>query len=58
MQAKLLLEKNPKTCQAIWDTLPFEVELSRGGKELYGDCPVSIPKENSQTECEIGDVGY
>ena len=58
IKAKLLLDKNPKTCQAIWDALPFEVKLSRWGKELYGDCPVKIPTENSQTECDVGDVGY
>jgi len=58
VKAKLLLDKNPKTCQAIWDALPFEVNLSRWGEELYGDCPVTIPAENSQTECDIGDVGY
>ncbi|MFX1594862.1 MAG: cyclophilin-like family protein [Promethearchaeota archaeon] len=45
VKAKLLLDKNPKTCKAIWDALPFEVNLSRWGEELYGDCPVSIPAE-------------
>ncbi len=58
VKAKLLLDKNPKTCQAIWESLPFDVNLSRWGEELYGDCPVSIHEENSQTECEVGDVGY
>jgi len=58
VKAKLLIDKNPKTCQAIWDALPFDVNLSRWGEELYGDCPVSIPEENSQTECNVGDVGY
>jgi len=58
IKAKLLVDKNPKTCQGIWDALPFEVSLSRWGEELYGDCPVKIDAENSQTECEVGDVGY
>ena len=58
VRAKLLIDKNPKTCQAIWDALPFNVNLSRWGEELYGDCPVAIPEENYQLECEIGDVGY
>ncbi|MFX0141286.1 MAG: cyclophilin-like fold protein [Candidatus Hodarchaeota archaeon] len=58
IKAKLLTDKNPKTCQAIWEVIPFEVDLSRWGEELYGDCPVSSPAENSQTECEVGDVGY
>ena len=58
VKVKLLKDKNPMTCQAIWEALPFDVKLSRWGEELYGDCPVSIPEENSQTECDIGDVGY
>ncbi len=58
IRAKLLINKNPETCRAIWNALPFEVNLSRWGEELYGDCPVSIPEENSQTECNVGDVGY
>jgi hypothetical protein len=58
VKAKLLIDKNPKTCQAIWESLPFNIKLSRWGEELYGDCPVSIPEENSQKECDVGDVGY
>ena len=55
---KLLLEKNPKTCQTIWDSLPLELHLSTWGEELYGTIPVNVDAENSQTECEIGDIGY
>ena len=58
VRAKLLISKNPETCKAIWNALPFDVNLSRWGEELYGDCPVSIPEENSQKECNVGDVGY
>ncbi len=28
VKAKLLIDKNPKSCQAIWDALPFEVNLA------------------------------
>ena len=58
IKAKLLPDKNPKTCQAIWSALPFQVNLARWGEELYGRIPVEIDAETSQTECEIGDVGY
>ncbi|TFG20484.1 MAG: DUF3830 family protein [Promethearchaeota archaeon] len=58
VKAKLLLDKNPKTCKAIWDALPLELHLSRWGEELYVDIPISISAENSQEECEIGDIGY
>ena len=58
VKAKLLVEKNPKTCKAIWDSLPLELNLSRWGEELYGDIPVSIDPENPQVECEVGDIAY
>lgn len=58
IKAKLLVNKNPKTCRAIWDKLPFDLRLSRWGEELYGEIPVKIGEENSQVDCEIGDVGY
>jgi hypothetical protein len=58
IKAKLLTDKNPETCKAIWENLPFELNLSRWGEELYGEIPVSIDKENSQVDCEVGDIGY
>ena len=36
----------------------MELHLSRWGEELYGDIPVSIDPENTQVECEVGDIGY
>jgi len=32
--------------------------LARWGEELYGPIPVKLEEENSQVECEIGDIGY
>ncbi|TFF98134.1 MAG: DUF3830 family protein [Promethearchaeota archaeon] len=58
VKAKLLKDKNPKTCEAIWNVLPLELNLSRWGEELYGRIPVEIERENDQVECEVGDVGY
>ena len=58
IKAKLLTDKNPKTCEAIWDALPFDLNLARWGEELYGEIPVSLGEENSQVDCEVGDVGY
>jgi hypothetical protein len=58
IRAKLLREKNPETCEAIWNKLPFELNLARWGEELYGEIPVSLRRENSQVDCEVGDVGY
>ena len=58
IKAKLLTNKNPETCKIIWKNLPFELNLSRWGEELYGEIPISIELENSQIECEVGDIGY
>ncbi len=58
IKAKLLVDKNPETCKSIWENLPFKLNLSRWGEELYGEIPVSIGEENSQVDCEVGDIGY
>ena len=58
VKARLLREKNPETCKAIWDNLPFDLKLARWGEELYGEIPVTIDRENAQVDCEVGDVGY
>ena len=58
IKAKLLTDKNPETCKSIWENLPFNLNLSRWGEELYGEIPVSIDMENSQVDCEVGDIGY
>ncbi|MHA1534377.1 MAG: cyclophilin-like family protein [Promethearchaeota archaeon] len=46
IKAKLLTDKNPETCKTIWENLPFKLNLSRWGEELYGEIPVSIDMEN------------
>ncbi len=56
--AKLLLDKNPKTCKAIWDILPLKISLSRWGDELYGSIPLKLEKENAQEDCDVGDIAY
>jgi hypothetical protein len=58
IKAKLLIDKNPKTCKAIWEKLPLNLNLSRWGEELYGEIPVALGREKSQVDCEVGDVGY
>ncbi|MGV9172067.1 MAG: cyclophilin-like fold protein [Promethearchaeia archaeon] len=58
VKAELLTEKNPKTCEKIWQNLPLDLNLSRWGEELYGSIPVKIEEENAQEECEVGDIGY
>lgn len=58
VKAKLMPNKNPLTCKAIIEKLPFEIKLSRWGEELYGEIPVETGIENGQVDCEVGDIGY
>jgi len=58
VKARLLREKNPETCKAILNNLPFDLNLARWGEELYGEIPVTMGRENAQVDCEVGDVGY
>ncbi|MBD3254015.1 MAG: DUF3830 family protein, partial [Candidatus Lokiarchaeota archaeon] len=46
VKAKLLPDKNPNTCKAIWDKLPLNLNLGRWGEELYGTIPVKLDTEN------------
>mgnify|MGYP006303600229 CR=1 FL=1 len=58
MEAELLLENAPKTCDALWNALPLTLNLSSWGHELYGNVPINPPAENPQEECEVGDLAY
>ena len=58
IKIKLYLDKAPKTCQKIEAALPFDVNLTKWGDELYGDIPVEIEPESPQEECEVGEVAY
>ena len=53
-----IIDKNPKTADAIWDSLPFESEVNTWGDEIYFTIPVDVGLENSQDIVDIGDIGY
>ena len=53
-----MIDKNPKTADAIWNSLPFESEVNTWGEEIYFSIPVKVKLENSQDVVDIGDVGY
>jgi len=46
--------------RAVWDTLPYEVQCSTWGDELYFSIPVELELEleNGQDIVEVGDIGY
>jgi hypothetical protein len=58
VEAELLEEKNPKTAEAVWAKLPFEVRANTWGDEIYFSIPVKIGEEHAQETVEAGDLGY
>ena len=58
---RLLLDRAPKTCQALLDVLPVESYLVRAkfaGDELYFMVPGVWPTENPVSRLSPGDVVY
>jgi len=58
VEAELLEEQSPKTCEAIWAALPFEAELEIWKEEVYFEIPVKIEPENPTPKTTAGDVSY
>ena len=58
IRAKLLVDKNPNTCKAIYDALPMELNSKRWGDCLYSYTPLHLEAENAQIDVEVGDIGY
>lgn len=53
-----MIDKNPKTADTIWNSLPFESEVNTWGEEIYFSIPVKLELENPQDVVDIGDIGY
>ena len=53
-----MIDKNLKTADTIWNSLPFESEVNTWGEEIYFSIPVKVGLENPQDVVDIGDVGY
>jgi|Deesub1362A_J573_1020465.scaffolds.fasta_scaffold02244_8 hypothetical protein len=53
-----ILDKNPKTAEAILKNLPIEGTVIKWGDEYYFYTDIKVEEENSQTEMEIGDIAY
>ena len=56
--AEILEEKNPKTAEEIWNSLPIRARANTWGEEVYFPIPVYLELENSQEVVEVGDLGY
>lgn len=53
-----ITDKNPKTVDAIWNSLPLESTINTWGEEIYFGVAVKVEEENAQEEVEVGDVAY
>lgn len=63
VEAELLEKEAPKTCQTIWDRLPFEgegVHAIYSGSEIAYFIPkdIVIAPENQTSRTIPGDIGY
>lgn len=57
-EVEMMEEKQPKTCQAVWEALPFEAEFEIWKEEVYFKIPVKVPPENPTPKTTAGDVSY
>lgn len=53
-----ILDKNPKTAEAIIKALPFEGIANVWGEEIYFEIPVNSEEESSQQVMEEGDCAF
>ena len=53
-----LLDKAPKTAEAVLKALPIRGVANRWGDEIYFEVGVVVEEENSKEVVEIGDVAY
>ena len=53
-----IIDKNPKTADAVWKSLPIDSKVNTWGDEIYFSIPVEVKLENPQEIVEIGDIGY
>jgi len=58
VEAELLDQERPNTCEAIWRALPFEGKAEVWKEEVYFEIPVKIPRENPTPRTRAGDVSY
>ncbi len=58
VEAELLEKERPKTCEAIWNALPFEAVVEKWKEEIYFEIPVKVKLENPTAKTTAGDVCY
>ncbi len=58
VEATLLEEERPQTCDEIWNSLPFEGNAKFYKEEIFFDIPVEIDPEDATPTTTKGDISY
>lgn len=58
IEAELLEDVRPKTCEKIWESLSLEGEARKYKEEFYFNVPVDIEPEDATPNTEKGDIAY
>lgn len=58
VEAVLLVEGRPETCEKIREALPIDGKASLHKEEIYFEIPVDIGPEDPTPKTEMGDVSY
>ncbi|UCF07518.1 MAG: hypothetical protein JSW28_07675 [Thermoplasmata archaeon] len=53
-----IIDRNPKTSEAVLKALPFEGAVNTWGEEVYFDIPVNAKEEDAQQVMEEGDIAF
>ena len=51
-------DENPKTAQAVLNSLPIKGKVNMRGDEIYFSTPLDLSEEQSRAEVEVGSVAY
>jgi len=51
-------DENPKTAQAVLNSLPIKGKVNTWGDEIYFSTPLDLNEEQSRAEVEVGSVAY
>ena len=51
-------DENPKTAQAVLNSLPIKGKVNTWGDEIYFSTPLDLNEEQSRAEVEVGTVAY
>src|SRR4030065_1397659 len=54
----ILVDENPFTANAVWNSLPIEANANLWGDEIYFTTPIQMTPEDPKSVVDVGDVAY